>query len=187
MQDPKGSFSVKGAVKLAQARRRPTRLFLEEQDWSNLWRLPLQDRLKLLLWKIAAETIPVRAPSFHSLNDNPSFEVYCVGCGQQLETIMHVFHGCTVTRFLWSTSPWSLDISCIPVSSLANWIHVLLNAETTLGISSRSFPSFILRAALTMDVVWFLEIKLSMRGRRCWFRIYESLCLVGFWNTRWLG
>lgn len=89
--DPKGSFSVKGAVMKAQERRRPVRSFLDEQDWKTLWRLPLQDRLKLLLWKIAAEALPVRAPAFRSFEGEPPTELLCSGRGQHLETVLHVF------------------------------------------------------------------------------------------------
>lgn len=132
---------------LAQERRRPSRIFLEEQDWSKLWKLRLQDRLKLLLWKIASDAIPVRVPSFRRGEAEHNSNLLCICCGQRPATSLHLFHECTVARLLWNTSMRSLDISRISISSPAKWIHILLNADTLLGIRSRSYPSFILNAA----------------------------------------
>lgn len=64
-------FSIKGAMYRAQQIRRPFRLFLEEEDWSKLWKLHLQDRLKLLLWKVAAGAIPIRTPSYCQIEGEP--------------------------------------------------------------------------------------------------------------------
>lgn len=47
--DPRGAFSVKGAVLFAQQRRLIPHSLFSEQDLCMLWRLRLQDRLKLLL------------------------------------------------------------------------------------------------------------------------------------------
>lgn len=41
----------------------------------------------------------------------------------------------------------------------------MLHAETKLGISSKSFPSFILNAALIMDVVWFSRNQTIHEGK----------------------
>lgn len=150
---------MKGAVMAVQEQRQSFRFHLEEQNWSNLWRLPLQDGLKLLLWKITIEAIPVRAPAFRLNEYSDSSQLICVGCGQHNETVLHVFHGCTLANLLWSTSIWGLHISRIPDTYLTKWIHILLNAETLLGIRPLSFQSFILHTALLMDVLWFSRNK----------------------------
>lgn len=85
--DPHGKFLVKGAVGLAQERRRPSRMILEEQDWASLW-------------KIAAEAIPVRVPPFHMVEADSNPQLLCVCCGQHPKTILHIFHDCTVARLL---------------------------------------------------------------------------------------
>lgn len=79
----------------------------------KLWSVPIQDRLKLLLWKVAAEALPVRVPSsrFCGLPLNPH-TVYVL-CGQQVETIVHLAFLCPVTRTLWRSSNWPLYISRI--------------------------------------------------------------------------
>lgn len=102
--DPHGSFSVKGAVLSAQSMRRSSQFFLEERDWSKLWKLQLQDRLKLLLWKVAAEAMPVRVPEFRRHEDNDAPHLQCPCCGQYPETTVHLFHDCTMARLLWNTS-----------------------------------------------------------------------------------
>lgn len=47
--DPRDVFTVKGAVQLAQASGGSSLSVLSDQTWKSFWRLPLQDRLKLLL------------------------------------------------------------------------------------------------------------------------------------------
>lgn len=144
--------------------------------------------MKLLLWKIATGAIPVRARSFRLREVSDPSPLLCFGCGQHYETVLHVFHGCTLARLLWSTSNWAFDISRIPESSAADWIHILLNAESLLGIQSRSFNSFILNAALIMDVLWFSCNKFLHEGEPVVVSdLQHSLSLVGFQNTLRLG
>lgn len=178
---------MKGAVMAAQEQRQSFRFQLEEQNWSNLWRLPLQDGLKLLLWKITIEAIPVRAPAFRLNEYSDSSQLICVGCGQHNETVLHVFHGCTLANLLWSTSIWGLHISRIPATYLTKWIHILLNAETLLGFRPLSFQSFILHTALLMDVLWFSRNKAIHDGVQIIASDLQNFLSLRFWITQRLG
>lgn len=88
------------------------------------------------LWKIAVEALPVRVPSFRPI----------VGA---------FFVECSFARLLWQQSPWPINISRVPISSPAHWLKLLLSADSWLDISASSVPSFILNAALVMDVLWY--------------------------------
>lgn len=70
-----------------------------------------------------------------------------------------------MTRALWKVSSWSLDLSCIPIVSSANWIQFLLNANVQFGIRDSCLPSFLLFAALSIDVVWFAHNKVVHEGK----------------------
>lgn len=48
-----GIFSLKSDHQLISAQRTFPPHILIEDDWKRIWRAPLQDRLKLLLWKIS--------------------------------------------------------------------------------------------------------------------------------------
>lgn len=75
--------------------RRARQCFLSEHDWSLLWKLPLQDQLKLLFWKVASEAIPVRAPSRIAFGSTSP--PICANCGDAQDSILHIFHGCVAT------------------------------------------------------------------------------------------
>lgn len=127
--------------------------------------LQLQDRLKLLLWKIAAEAIPVKAPSFLSLGSLSDTTTLCPFCQEHAESILHVFHGCQLARALWSLSAWPLAISRFSFACPADWIRFILHAGVELGFRPSSLPSFILNAALILDVLWFPRNKAVHEGK----------------------
>lgn len=55
-----GTFSIKSLVVVEQNRKGPERSFLDAATWGRLWKLKLQDRLKLTLWKVTAGALETR-------------------------------------------------------------------------------------------------------------------------------
>lgn len=152
---------MKEAVLQTQAARRPSHSPLDESDWSALWKLPLQDRLKLLLWKIASEALPVRVLSYRLRSSTDTSFPDCANCKGQMDSIIHIFYICSVARTLWRASSWPMDLSIVPASSPANWILTLLHADTTLGVKPSVLPLFLMHAAILCDVHWFSRNKVS--------------------------
>lgn len=111
-------FSVKDAVLKMQEARRSPRLLLSEHDSSKLWKLKLQERLKLILWKVAGEAIPIRALPFCLNNSELYSNMCCIGCTDQAKTILLVFRDCSIAHTLWMLSAWPLDISRVCRESL---------------------------------------------------------------------
>lgn len=66
---------------------------------------------------MAVGALPVRVPSFVFDITDIQINQMCGNCGSQAETILHVFHSCTVAQRLWCISHWPLDICRIPTAS----------------------------------------------------------------------
>lgn len=75
--------------------------------WKELWKLKLNDRLKLSLWKIAWNILPT--------DDRLKFfqPVYCLKlcllCQAAEDSLHHLFFKCDIARVVWRNSPWPLD------------------------------------------------------------------------------
>ena len=54
----KGVFAVKLAYKVANPQS--SQNTLPDQLWSRLWKIKVPERIKMLLWRIASNTIPVK-------------------------------------------------------------------------------------------------------------------------------
>lgn len=60
LDDPKGRFSVAGTYWKTRQWSMHDYHPLQGKDWQWLWRLKIQDRLKLFLWKCLHSAIPLR-------------------------------------------------------------------------------------------------------------------------------
>lgn len=56
----KGTYSVKEAYLYDQKGRMVDTGVLTSPEWTKIWRLKIQHRLKLLVWKVAANALPIR-------------------------------------------------------------------------------------------------------------------------------
>ncbi|KAB1226989.1 hypothetical protein CJ030_MR1G014989 [Morella rubra] len=141
---------------------------MSEQDWKLLWQVKMQDRLKLILWKIAAEALPLRATIFARMGATDNLDtILCPLCSNQAETALHLFQHCPVSRILWRNSAWPLDIANIPTSSPADLIKKLLNADDSLGIPPPQLQMFIINAAIIFYELWYSRNQLLHAGIPC--------------------
>lgn len=99
-----GKFSLKSAYSLLASHRNQSYSTFIDVDWKRLWRAPLQDRLKLLLWKIAWNSLPCMSNierSLHrSLDDN-----ICGFCHHEGESLVHLFFECPIAQIAWKEAP----------------------------------------------------------------------------------
>ncbi|KAH9607766.1 hypothetical protein KSS87_022415 [Heliosperma pusillum] len=112
---------------------------------SNLWRLRIPERWKILLWKIITQSLPVGA-EFKRRNITTNWSCPLCNNSESLETTAHLFRDCEVTRRLWAGCPLGIRAECnisIPVEDwIINWIKYL-DVKDAKGQSSISFISII--------------------------------------------
>lgn len=85
--DSKGHFSLKSSYALMEMSLPPNNCPLDREHLLKLWKLPLQDRLKLLSWKSAWNAISCKSKLLvlHLQADNS----YCSLCNQEEESLEH--------------------------------------------------------------------------------------------------
>lgn len=94
--DSKGRFSVKTAYHYHadQAHRFNIQSPLSKKEWNILWNAKLQDRLKLLVWRIAWEALPVRSRVSAFMRQTDDYATLCPLCQGEMERMVHIFLSC---------------------------------------------------------------------------------------------
>ncbi|KAB1223347.1 hypothetical protein CJ030_MR2G028942 [Morella rubra] len=146
----KGTFSLKSTYKLLSSPVSQTVFPIPAEDWKKLWAMPLQDRLKLLLWKIAWNALPCKINTCWSASPTEQ-ELSCSLCHNAPETLEHLFFGCQIACMAWMESPSSLNFQDLPSCNIGEWIHLILHAGPLLHLPLREHPHFILFAAILFD------------------------------------
>jgi hypothetical protein len=113
--------------------------------------MKIHERLKLLLWKLAWNSLPTRE------NLGVRFHVeslLCLLCDSGIESLKHLFIECPISRIAWSLSPWSIRFDVYNFHSIVDWIKLILKPNPTLGIPKSEERTFSLYAAISCDVIW---------------------------------
>uniref|UniRef100_A0A2N9HPK1 Reverse transcriptase domain-containing protein n=1 Tax=Fagus sylvatica TaxID=28930 RepID=A0A2N9HPK1_FAGSY len=145
-----GTFSTKIAFWIDQQPRFDNTGPLSKAEWKSLWKLKIHDRLKLLLWKLAWNSLPTRdnlGVRFHLDS------LLCPLCDSGIETLKHLFIECPISRIAWSLSPWSIRFDSSLFHSFVDWIKLILK-PSGLGIQKSEESLFSLYAAISCDVIW---------------------------------
>lgn len=82
-------------------------------------------------------------------------EVCCVLCGSAEETSHHLLIECLVSRIIWSSFPWALDICIFSNQPLSSWLQSIIDPFLIPGLPSDAFLHFQLYALNTWDLLWW--------------------------------
>lgn len=87
-----GTFSVKSAYKINQEHKT---VINHGVNWSELWKLKMHERLKILIWWIGSNTIQTK----HYLEVRlGSSDRLCPLCNEDVETNSHLFFHCQFAK-----------------------------------------------------------------------------------------
>ncbi|KAA3473632.1 reverse transcriptase [Gossypium australe] len=99
-----GVFLVRSAYKLLQTTDEFPRAYALQISYRNLykklWLLNLPTKIKITVWKITWNFLPTRVNLQHK---KLAIDPICPRCGEQAETIDHLFRGCPIIKETWST------------------------------------------------------------------------------------
>jgi len=130
---------------------------LSKVCWIALWKLNLNHRLKLFLWKMVRNIIPTKVRiSFsipHSICDTT-----CSLCSYPVDSLYHLFFTCPITRIVWRQSFWCLDSYALLLVDMIDWIQIILKPGI-MGILDSDIHLFQIFAALACDSIWFARNK----------------------------
>lgn len=108
--EPSGCYTTKSAYLADQDSRFIQLASLSRSEWKNLWSFKIQDRLKLMPWKIIVGALPVQAKlRFWEQSHSEEF-FFCNLCHYQLETSEHLFFQCPLAQILWKEAHWPLNV-----------------------------------------------------------------------------
>jgi hypothetical protein len=159
-----GSFSTSSAHRLISNQRTNSIISpLDSSTWKALWKLKLNARLILFLWKIAWNLLPSKA-RLKAIFQIPSQDSLCPLCSVEEDSISHLFFSCIFARVTWRSSFWPLDSSAWSSLSLSNWIKGLIHPHSSFGIPLADSHLFQIFASVLCDLLWFAKNKAVREG-----------------------
>jgi hypothetical protein len=159
-----GLFSTSSAHKLISHNRTSSAISpLDTSIWKALWKLKLNARLILFLWKIAWDILPSKA-RLNSIFTIPPVESLCPLCRTEEDSLSHLFFRCIFARVAWRSSFWPLDSLAWSLLSLPDWIKGIIHPFSSLGIPLADTHLFQIFAAVLCDLLWFSRNKAVHEG-----------------------
>ena len=138
--DSKGAFSVKSAYKANQDPPCGSSIL----QWKEIWKIKAHDRIKMLLWRIRSNVLPIKNNLAIRIG---TFDPNCVFCGKEPETASHIFFHCQVARAIWFDCSWGIRTDKMNIASNEDILKVVLNMDELCT----------LQMAVTMEAIWHLR------------------------------
>jgi hypothetical protein len=157
-------FSTKSAHKLISSQRIvPTVIPLSPSQWKLFWKLNLNDRLKLFLWKIAWDIVPSKC-RLNVVFPIPPSNLVCPLCNVEEDSLSHLFFNCFFARIAWRSSFWPLDSLKWSLLSLVRLDKGILTPNVSFGIPFADLHLFQIFAAVLCDLLWLSRNQAIHKG-----------------------
>jgi hypothetical protein len=132
-------------------------------QWKQLWKLKLNARLKLFLWKIAWDIVPSKARLQAVFPISPD-DSMCPLCNMEEDSLLHLFFNCSFARIAWRSSFWPLDSQAWSSLSLSSWVQGIISPHAAFGIPKDDVHLFQIFSAVLCDRLWFCRNKAIHEG-----------------------
>lgn len=126
---------------------------LDSASWNRLWKLRIQDRLHLMLWKVASGTLKTKGALGKCLNREDEPEFLCPLFHLKTKDSIHLLLRCLVACMAWRESNWAVCLDLLPLANVVELIDLILNVDSMLSIKKDDLSAFTLNAAIVMDVL----------------------------------
>lgn len=101
VHNPKGNFSVKSTFCIeTEQTYSPSS---STMSWNKLWKIQAPERIKMLLWRIGANSLPTKENIQKRV---ATHDPLCALCQQDTESPIHLFMKCPIARALWHSCCW---------------------------------------------------------------------------------
>lgn len=125
-----------------------------------MWKLKLQHRLKLLLWKVAANALPLRHTHrevfIHAATGSP----LCPFCQIAAETPQQLFLECQFSTILWRNGPWAFHSDFFVDQPIQKGISYMLDSKNLPRSAKDFWPRLMLAVTIILDTIWLTRNKL---------------------------
>jgi hypothetical protein len=161
---PQGDFTTKSAQHLISSQRyAPTEFPLTSSQWKFFWKINLNDRLKLFLWKIAWDIVPSKI-RLNAVFPIPFSQLVCPLCKVEEDSLPHLFFSCFFARVSWRLSPWPLDSLKWSSLTLLDWIKGIITPHNSFSIPVADSHKFQIFAVVFCDMIWFSRNQAIHKG-----------------------
>jgi hypothetical protein len=157
-----GVFSSKTAHHLYSSSRSTHVSPVTPSSWKGLWKLKLNHRLKLFLWKMIWNIVPTKDRIAQSIATSQR-DSSCSLCSASTDSQLHLFFSCPIAKVIWRNSFWPLDITALCISEISDWLNVILHPGT-IGIPPADFHLFQIFAMVACDRIWYSRNKAHHDG-----------------------
>ena len=118
--------------------------------WKKLWKARLLERLKMLLWRIGVDALPMKVNLRQRIDH---FNPTCIICNSGDESCVHLFFECPFARALWASTCWGIIIN--PSSFASNEDIVKLSiSPLSSPLAVQDQWTILLKMMLIIDEIW---------------------------------
>ncbi|CDP09717.1 unnamed protein product [Coffea canephora] len=140
-----------------------------EKQWKWLWKLKVKSKIKHFIWRSLNGLLPVNDLVFKRIHQG---DPICDGCGEQEESIEHLFFQCSRAQEVWKMAPIQWDGLTEQTRNILVWWNSML--EATNRIEGRE------HVELTVNILWQIwkrrnEWKFNAKRRHPWESIKKAL------------
>ena len=143
-----GLFSVKSAYWLCREGLPPSNF---DYIRGPIWRSKIHERLKMHLWRIAANVLPTMGV-ISKFNEN--VDRCCSLCNLALESSLYLFTVCHFAKSLWFRSHWGVRIDPLAFVLTTDFANFLLSPPFLVNQCLGQKEDFLLYGAILCDMVW---------------------------------
>ena len=151
IDDPKGMFSVKSALKLHQCHLWPEN---PNPIWQKLWKCKIHERLKTLVWRIGSGALPTNLKFFSRLSKG---DPGCPLCNNDVESVSHLFFKCNATKMFWFGTWWGVRADLLVVNEEIDVVKLVVDPPIPITDSlllKQNMELASVQVALTLEAIW---------------------------------
>jgi ribonuclease HI len=132
------------------------------QFWKAIWKLNLNDRLRIFIWKIASNMLPTKERLCQI--SIPILDSSCPLCKLATDSLQRLFFECFFARVVWRHSFWPLDSIALHFDFMSDWVSSIISPGSSVGIPFLDHHKFQIFAAMACDILWFYRNKALHEG-----------------------
>ncbi|XP_060974630.1 uncharacterized protein LOC133039721 [Cannabis sativa] len=121
-----------------------------DQIWLRIWKLQLNERLKMFLWKLCRDIIPFGNRLQRIFGNSTT----CVICGAAEDSALHLFFKCPLAKAVWFASRWAIRSDTLNFGAPRDMVVWLLSPEFLKGADAEVLGEFLRFGVCLFDALW---------------------------------
>ncbi|CAA0841453.1 Unknown protein [Striga hermonthica] len=150
------------------------------------WKLNIKGKLKHFLWKCYSDVLPTKTKL---RKKGLLVDCICQTCGEDLETIEHIFFKCKKAREMWKAAPVNWELTQVPNTSFKQWwIDVCSVNKLEVSEARIELTTYLLwwlwkaRNLWVFKKAWMPVPVIIQMAQRDWLEFSKRNC-----STKWVG